>query len=119
MSEALSQLVPALVSAQSFEQAAVVTLRTQLRLVSEEISRSYGEQGRVLRVVLQLRPEDTYQRLVALEWEDAQAERVDPAALAVGEDANLLASATAWRTVPRETPYRAASSTGVSSSSAR
>jgi DNA-binding NtrC family response regulator len=99
MSDVLSQLVPALVSAQSFEQAAVATLRTQLRLVSEEISRGYGEQGRVLRGVLQLRPQDTYQRLVALEWEDAQAERVDPAALAVGEDANLLASATAWRTV--------------------
>lgn len=45
------------------------------------------------------RPDDTYQRLLALEWEGAQAEQIHPDGLAVGSEANLLASATVWRTV--------------------
>jgi transcriptional regulator with AAA-type ATPase domain len=99
MSDVMSSLLPTLVAARHFEQAAVATLRTMLRQVAEETSGQYGDQGRVLRGLVQLRPHDTYQRLLALEWEDAQSDQVDPAALAVGADANLLASATAWRTV--------------------
>ncbi len=99
MDDVTSSLIPSLVSAQHFEQAAVATLRVMMRRVNEEISRYYGEKGQVLRGLIQLRPHDTYQRLLAVEWEDAQAEQVDPSALSVGADANLLASATAWRTV--------------------
>ena len=99
MVEVLSNLIPPLVAAQHFEQAAVATLRAMLLRVSREISLHYGERGRALRGLIQLRPDDTYQRLLALEWEEAQDEQVEPAALTVGADANLLASATAWRSV--------------------
>src|SRR5690348_13813792 len=70
MSDVMSSLLPTLVAAQHFEQAAVATLRTMLRQVAEETSRHYAQQGRVLRGLVQLRPHDTYQRLLALEWED-------------------------------------------------
>ena len=99
MDEVLSSLLPSLVSAKQFEQAAVAVLRAMLRRVAEESSRHYAEQGRVLRGLIQLRPHDTYQRIVALEWDDAQAQQADASTLSVGADANLLASATAWRSV--------------------
>jgi transcriptional regulator with AAA-type ATPase domain len=99
MDDMASRLLPTLVAAQHFEQAAVATLRVMLRRAAEETARHYGEQGRVLRGLIHLRPDDTYQRLLALEWEGAQAEQVNPDDLAVGSEANLLASATVWRTV--------------------
>src|SRR5690242_15108146 len=99
MLDELSKQVSLLVSSRHFEEAAIGTLRQMLLVVEQAVSKRYGQRGRVLRGVIHLRPHDTYRRLVALEWEHARTEQVDLAALTTGAEANVLASATAWRSV--------------------
>jgi transcriptional regulator with AAA-type ATPase domain len=99
MLDEFSKQVSILVSSRHFEEAAIGTLRQMLLMVEQAVTKRYGQRGRVMRGVIHLRPHDTYRRLVALEWEHALTEPVTPAALTTGADANVLASATAWRSV--------------------
>jgi transcriptional regulator with AAA-type ATPase domain len=102
MTEELSTLATALYAAKHFEQAAVETLRTLMRLAEQgvEASRFAGRCG-LLRGVVHLRPADAYSRLVALEREAMETSQPgeETLPLADGPQVSLLASASAWRAV--------------------
>lgn len=92
--DTLTQLVKRLASATTFEHAAGATLRATLDCAAEALRTSrFAADGRVLRAMVHLRPDDGYVRLVALE---AGAE--ERPGCRVGESAHLP-SATAWRWV--------------------
>lgn len=102
MSEELSTLAAALHAARHFEQAALATLSSLLRMVEQALQASrYAGKGRLLRGVVHLRPADAYRRLVALEREalESQPTGQESLMLAEGPEASLLASASAWRAV--------------------
>lgn len=65
--EALLALIPRLVSAAYFEDAAVATLQAMFTCAAEAIAAGpYRGQARILRGVVHLRPEGSYQRLYGL-----------------------------------------------------
>ncbi|MCY1083197.1 sigma-54-dependent transcriptional regulator [Archangium lansingense] len=102
MTEELSSLAVALHAARYFEQAALSTLRTLLRVAGQALEASpHGRRGRMLRGVVHLRPAEAYQRLVALEYEAMEHTSPEDEALppADGPQVALLASASAWRAV--------------------
>ena len=66
--ETLSALVPRLVAAPYFEDAATATLQAMIACAEEALADgSYAGRGRILRGVVHLRPEDSYQRMFGLE----------------------------------------------------
>jgi DNA-binding NtrC family response regulator len=102
MFEELSSLAAALHAAKHFEQAALATLRTLLRMAGQELEASrFARQGSLLRGVVHLRPAEAYSRLVSLEREALETAAPKEAALplADGPQVALLASASAWRAV--------------------
>jgi DNA-binding NtrC family response regulator len=102
MSEEFSSLSTALHAARHFEQAALVTLRTLLRMSARALEASrFARQGKLLRGVVHLRPADAYRRLVALEYAAVKNDSPGEEALLPGDGPllALLASASAWRAV--------------------
>ncbi len=102
MFDPLPSLVTALQAARHFEQAASAVLRTVLLLGEKALETSpFAREGRLLRGVVHLRPEDAYRRLVSLEWESLAASAPGEEPLQTGEEPQgaLLASASAWRAV--------------------
>jgi len=92
--DTLATLVRNLASATTFERAADATLRAAMELVEQALAKSpLANQGRILRTMVHLRPDDGYVRLVALE-----AGTDKPSGCHVGAGAHLP-SATAWRWV--------------------
>lgn len=66
--EIVASLVPRLVSAAYFEDAATVTLQAMFACAEESLTAgSYAGHARILRGFVHLRPEDSYQRLFGLE----------------------------------------------------
>jgi DNA-binding NtrC family response regulator len=77
----------------TFEQAAALTLRPMLELAERALSGSeFAEQGRIVRAMLHVRPDDGYRRLIVME---AGTREVTP----VDATRTRLPSATAWRWV--------------------
>jgi transcriptional regulator with AAA-type ATPase domain len=102
MTGELSSLAAALHAARHFEQAALATLRTLLRMAGQELEASpFAGRSTLLRGVVHLRPVEAYSRLVALEREamDRLSPGEEALALADGPQVALLASASAWRAV--------------------
>jgi DNA-binding NtrC family response regulator len=103
MSEDLSVLASALHTSKHFEEAALVTLRSLLRMAEEALHASrFAGKGRLLRGVVHLRPADAYRRLAALEREALDSpspEQESSLLLADSPQVSLLASASAWRAV--------------------
>jgi DNA-binding NtrC family response regulator len=102
MTEELSALAGALHAARHFEQAALATLRTLLRMAEQELAASsFAGRGALLRGAVHLRPAEAYSRLMALEREalDTLPSGEEALPLADGPQAALLASASAWRAV--------------------
>jgi len=102
MSEELSALASALHTARHFDQAALVTLRSLLRIAEEALQASrFAGKGRLLRGVVHLRPADAYRRLAALEREalDSPSPEQESLLLDDSPQVSLLASASAWRAV--------------------
>lgn len=102
MTEELSSLAAELHAARHFEQAALQTLRTLMRMAEQQLEASrFAGKGGLLRGVVHLRPADAYSRLVALEREAMETSRPGEEALplADGPQVSLLASASAWRAV--------------------
>jgi DNA-binding NtrC family response regulator len=97
----LSALILRLLEAQNFEEAAKITLAAMLAAAEESLAGSpLASQARLLRGVVHLRPEDSYQRLFGIEHPDG--ERV--------EGTGYLTSANVWRWVSK---HRAAVSIDV------
>jgi hypothetical protein len=89
----LGSFVADLGAAVTFEQAAELTLRRAVALVTEHLERAADVQGaRVLRGMVHLRPGDGYRQLVVLEGGPAGSFRLD-------RSVAPLTSATAWRWV--------------------
>ena len=66
--ETLRSLVPRLVSAAYFEDAATATLQAMFACAEEAlVAGSYAGRARILRGVVHLRLEDSYQRMITLE----------------------------------------------------
>ncbi|PTL81269.1 sigma-54 dependent transcriptional regulator [Vitiosangium sp. GDMCC 1.1324] len=102
MFDQLPSVVTALQAARHFEQAARVVLRTALLLGEEALEASaFAREGRLLRGVVHLRPDDAYRRLVSLEWESLATSAPGEEPLQTGEQPQgaLLTSASAWRAV--------------------
>jgi transcriptional regulator with AAA-type ATPase domain len=102
MTGELSTLAAALQAARHFEQAALATLRTLLRMAGQELEASpFAGRSSLLRGVVHLRPAEAYSRLMALEREAMEHSPPGQEALALtdGPQVALLASASAWRAV--------------------
>ncbi len=90
--EALLSLVPQLVSAAYFEDAATATLQAMFSCAEEALATgSYPARVRILRGVVHLRPEDSYQRIFGLEH---------PSGARV-EGAGYLTSGNVWRWIEK------------------
>lgn len=88
--ELFVSLIPRLMEAKCFEDAASVTLEVMLSCAASAMSEGpYAEGGRMLRGVVHLRPEDSYQRLFGIEH---------PSRAPV-EGTGYLTSANVWRSV--------------------
>jgi hypothetical protein len=86
----LDALLPHLLDARDFEEAAKRTLVAMLSAAEAALARSpLGGKGRLLRGVLHLRPDDSYQRLFGIEH--PHGERM--------EGTGYLTSANVWRWV--------------------
>jgi len=96
------ELIPSLMEAKTFEEAARATLSAMLRCVETEVA----PQGRLLRGVVHVRPEDSYRRLFGIEH--PSGERVD--------GTGYLTSANIWRWVSEQ---RAAASIDVRAGTVR
>ena len=91
--QVLSGLMSRLREAPAFEPAAAALLRSILDLAAGSLAESpFHAQGRIVRAMLHVRPDDGYRRLAVLEG-DASA--LSPS----GVPAPLAPSATAWRWV--------------------
>lgn len=92
-SDLISPLLLRLVEAKDFEDAARMVLVAMLAAAEERLARSpLAGRGRLLRGVLHLRPDDSYQRLFGVEYPDG--ERVDRT--------GYLTSANVWRWVSEQ-----------------
>jgi DNA-binding NtrC family response regulator len=90
LNDPLSVLVLRFPELKSFEEAARVTLAAMLAAAGESLARSpLASRARLLRGVVHVRPEDSYQRLFGIEHPDG--ERVD--------GTGFLTSANVWRWV--------------------
>ncbi|HEX2692019.1 MAG TPA: sigma 54-interacting transcriptional regulator, partial [Kofleriaceae bacterium] len=86
----LDALIRHLLEARDFEEAARATLIAMLAAAEQALAQSlFAGKGRLLRGVLHLRPDDSYQRLFGIEHPDG--ERV--------EGTGYLTSANVWRWV--------------------
>jgi hypothetical protein len=86
----LGPLILRLLEARTFEDAARTTLVAMIAVVEDQLARSpLADKGRILRGVLHLRPNDSYQRLFGIEH--PHGERV--------EGTGYLTSANVWRWV--------------------
>lgn len=110
MRDTTATLVQALLAARGFEDAATAVLTPMLDIAERALAASrHAGQGRILRAMVHLRPDDGYRGLVVLEAGRARAAPVsaeDPAAAAA-----YLPSASAFRWVAE---HRAAVSVDVS-----
>jgi hypothetical protein len=85
MQDRAIRLMAMLMEAGSFEEAASATLRLMLELAEQALAASrYAEQGRILRGMIHLRPEEDYRGLAVLEagaaaqpsgWRDRETPR--------------------------------------------
>src|SRR4051794_36431518 len=86
----LGPLILRLLEARTFEDATRTTLVAMIAVVEDQLARSpLADKGRILRGVLHLRPDDSYQRLFGIEH--PHGERV--------EGTGYLTSANVWRWV--------------------
>ncbi|HZI15013.1 MAG TPA: sigma 54-interacting transcriptional regulator, partial [Myxococcus sp.] len=102
MKDAASRLMATLMEAESFEEAATVTLRLMLELAEQALAASrYAGRGRILRGMIHLRPEEGYRGLAVLEAGGAEPPRGGEGQgdTTAGMVTPLLASATAWHLV--------------------
>ena len=105
--DSLGPLILRLLEARDFEAAAKLTLVAMLTVVEDQLARSpVAGKGRLLRGVLHLRPDDSYQRLFGIEH--PHHERV--------EGTGYLSSANVWRWVAE---HRAAVSINVKTGTLR
>lgn len=99
MQTTLSALLDALRASTTFEAAATAGLRPMLGLVEGALASSrYAGQGKLLRAMVHLRPQNGYRALAVLDPDGAQAE---PASIDAerAAAASYLPSASAWRWV--------------------
>lgn len=109
MLEPVHSLLTALLSAQTFEDAAVLALRRMLTLAGDALAASrYARRGALLRGMVHFRPLDGYRKLVVLERDRAAGKgraeegtaEVEPfSEQTFSTNAAYLPSATAWRWV--------------------
>ena len=91
----LGSFLQDLLRSSTFEEAALLTLRTMLGVARATLEASpYARNGRIVRAVVHLRPGDAYQGLAALEATAAELSADDD-----DEVGTRLTSTTAWRWV--------------------
>ncbi len=100
MQDPATRLMARLMEAVSFEEAADATLRLMLEVAEQTFAASrYAGQGRILRGMIHLRPEEGYRGLAVREAGAAEQPSQVAADAMAGLETPLLASATAWQLV--------------------